>query len=236
MNLSFLYFRILFLSTIRNVPALFFTLIFPPLMLLLFANHWESSNPLGAVIIFFNYAVQTVALMLLGMGVTQEKNSEWAKYLRSLPAGLKPMIFGRLLHTLCLSCLNLITLGIVATFILKLPLGFSEFFKFSFIALLGGIPMALLGMTIGYIANPDSSRSIFTLLNLLFLFGSFSIPSNGIFGFLREFVPTYQWAQISFSQLNSKINPTISILWLCGFSIFFLFAFKRAYTLNLKRS
>lgn len=235
MKLSILYFKILFYSTIRNIPALFFTLIFPPLMLLLFANHWENSNPLGAVVIFFNYSVQTVALMLLGMGVTQEKNSDWAKYLRTLPVGLKPMVIGRLLHTFVLSCINLISLGLVAAFVLQLPLGMSQFLSFSCIALMGGIPMALLGMTIGYLANPDSSRSIFTLLNLLLLFGSFSLPANGVFGFLREFIPTYQWAQISFSQINSKINPTLSILWLCGFSILLLFAFNRAYKINLKR-
>ena len=65
-------------------------------MLLLFAHQWEGKNSLGAVIIFFNYSVQTVALMLLGMGVTQEKNSDWAKYLRTLPIGIKPVSYTHL--------------------------------------------------------------------------------------------------------------------------------------------
>ena len=52
-------------------------------------------------------------------------------------------------------------------FILKLPVSIGNLLYFGFIALVGSIPMALLGMTIGYAANPESSRSIFTLLNLL---------------------------------------------------------------------
>ena len=234
MKLSILYFKLLFASTKRNVPALFFTLIFPPLMLLLFANHWKNSNPLGAVVIFFNYSVQTVALMLLGMGVTQEKNSDWAKYLRSLPVGLKPMIFGRLLHTLTLSSINLVSLATIAIFILGLPLNFSNFGVLALVALLGGIPMALLGMTIGYIANPDSSRSIFTLLNLLLLFGSFSLPNEGVFKYLREFVPSYQWAKISLIYLEQNTISMSPVFWLCGLSCFLIFAFQRTYSINLK--
>ncbi|KAB8041061.1 hypothetical protein GCL60_03745 [Silvanigrella paludirubra] len=236
MKLGFFYFKLLFLSTIRNIPALFFTLIFPPLMLLLFAHQWEGKNALGAVIIFFNYSVQTVALMLLGMGVTQEKNSDWAKYLRTLPVGVKPMIMGRIFHTIVLSFINLVTLSIVALFILKLAIPIGNLFYFGFIALAGSIPMALLGMTIGYAANPESSRSIFTLLNLLLLFGSFALPSVGFFGILREFVPTYQWSQISFSHINSEISPTTPLIWLGGYSILFILLFKKVYSRSLKKT
>jgi ABC-2 type transport system permease protein len=233
-RLAFFYFKLFFLSTIRNIPALFFTLIFPPLMLLLFAHQWENKNSLGAVIIFFNYSVQTVALMLLGMGVTQEKNSDWAKYLRTLPVGIMPMLLGRLLHTLMLSLINLVTLSFVALFILKLPLAANNIFYFSFIALIGGIPMALLGMIIGYAANPESSRSIFTLLNLLLLFGSFALPGSGFFGMIRNFIPTYQWSLLSFAQIDQGINPSIPLLWLCGYTLLFILIFQKVYHKSLK--
>lgn len=236
MRLAFFYFKLFFLSTIRNIPALFFTLIFPPLMLLLFAHQWEGKNSLGAVIIFFNYSVQTVALMLLGMGVTQEKNSDWAKYLRTMPVGIKPMILGRMLHTLLLSAINLVTLTFVSLFILKLPLEFNHLIYFAFIALAGGIPMALLGMTIGYAANPESSRSIFTLLNLLLLFGSFALPGTGIFGIIRDFVPTYQWSQLSFAHLDHNINPAVPLAWLSGYSLLFIVIFKKVYQNSLNKT
>ncbi|APJ03514.1 hypothetical protein [Silvanigrella aquatica] len=235
MKLTFFYFKVFFLSTVRNIPALFFTLIFPPLMLLLFANQWEGKNLLGALIVFFNYSVQTVALMLLGMGVTQEKNSDWSKYLRTMPIGILPMIFGRLLHTLFLSIINLISLTFVALFLLNIQIETSQLLYFAFIALAGGIPMALLGMTIGYAANPESSRSIFTLLNLLLLFGSFALPGEGIFGTLRNLIPTYQWAQLSLAHINPTINSAIPLLWLCGYSILFIIIFKKVYKRSIHK-
>ncbi len=236
MKLAFFYFKIFFLGTVRNIPALFFTLIFPPLMLLLFAHQWEGKNQLGAVIVFFNYSVQTVALMLLGMGVTQEKNSEWAKYLRTLPVNILPMILGRILHTLMLSLANIISLSIVSIFILNMHLSPDNLLFFSMIALLGAIPMALLGMTIGYATTPESSRSIFTLLNLLLLFGAFALPDSGIFGIAREFIPTYQWAQLSFSHINPLINPLTPSLWLTGYSIIFLIAFQKIYSRSVNKN
>lgn len=231
MNLALQYFKIYFLTTTRNIPALFFTLIFPPLMLLLFANQWDKNNSHMALIIFFNYSVQTVALMLLGMGVTQEKTSYWAKYLRTLPVGVFPMLMGRLLHTIALSLVNIVNLTFVALVILGFELTANQVLYLTFIALLGGIPMALMGITIGYLANPESSRSIFTLLNLLLLFGSFSLPSTGAFFFLREFVPTYQWAQLSNKVFDKSANVLPALLILAGYSIlsmiFFIHTYKR---------
>ena len=174
MYLAKSYFKIYFLNTMRNTPALFFTLIFPPLMLLITSHEWGTSrlDKIGGFVVFLNYSVQTVALMLLGMGVSQEKNSEWSKYLRTLPVSASTMVAGRIMHTLFLSLINLVIVSLVGIFVLSIPVTFVELSYFCGIALLGGIPMALMGMTIGYAANPESSRSIFTLLNLLLLFPS----------------------------------------------------------------
>lgn len=235
MKLPFYYFKLFFLGTVRNIPALFFTLIFPPLMLILFSHHWDSKNSSEAVIVFFNYSVQTVALMLLGMGVTQEKNSDWAKYLRTMPIGIQPMLIGRLLHTLILSLINLITLSIVAVFILQLSITFNHLVYFALIALAGAIPMSIFGITIGFLASPESSRSIFTLLNILLLFGAFSLPSEGVFSIIRECIPTYQWSQLSYAYVDKNLNPLIPLLWLIGYSIFFIILFKIVYKKSIKK-
>ncbi|BBH52875.1 hypothetical protein [Fluviispira sanaruensis] len=235
MILGLNYFKIYFLSTVRNVPALFFTLIFPPLMLLLFANQWDEKNSLGALIVFFNYSVQTVSLMLLGMGVTQEKNSEWAKYLRSLPVGIKPMLVGRLLHTLSLSFINIISITLVALFILRINVTADQILFFATIAILGAIPMALLGMAIGYAANPESSRSIFTLLNLLLFFGSFSLPATGIFATVRSFIPTYQWTVLSYSYVDRTINIVEPLICLSLYSFLFLILFYKIHKKSQSR-
>lgn len=231
MQLALSYFKVYFLNTIRNTPALFFTLIFPPLMLLITAHQWGRGrqDQLEAFVVFLNYSVQTVSLMLLGMGVSQEKNSEWAKYLRTLPVPASTMVFGRILHTLFLSFINLITISIVGILVLSIPVTLPELGYFFLIALLGGIPMALMGMTIGYAANPESCRSIFTLLNLLLLFGSFSLPGSGVFSYIRQGIPTYQWMLLSSKVISPEISIMSPLICLSIYTIVFAFLFKKVY-------
>jgi hypothetical protein len=231
MRLSFSYFKIYFLSTIRNTPALFLTLIFPPLLLLMTGHQWGANreDQIHAFIIFCNYSVQTVALMVLGMGVSAEKNSYWSAYLRSLPVGIFPMIVGRTLHTLGLSLINLMTISIVGILILSIPVSAMELSYFILIALFGAIPMALMGMTIGYAANPESSRSIFTLLNLLLLFGSFSLPATGFFAALRQGIPSYQWTILSSKIVDPNLSVTGPLVCFGAYFLVFLFLFRRFY-------
>lgn len=231
MRLSILYFKIYCFNTLRNTPALFFTLIFPPLMLLITAHQWgtKEQDKIEAFIVFLNYSVQTVSFMLLGMGVSMEKNSEWAKYLRTLPVCASTMVAGRIMHTLFLSLLNLVTVSLVAVFILSVPVTLTQLLYFFMIALLGGVPMALMGMTIGYAANPESSRSIFTLLNLLLLFGAFTLPGTGIFSYIREVVPTFQWMLLSSKIHMPNINVFPPLICLGVYSIVFAFLFQKVY-------
>jgi ABC-2 type transport system permease protein len=226
-KLAFSYFTVYFLTTVRNIPAFFFTLVFPVIMLLLFVNKGVGENIFISVIVFFNYSVQTVTFMLLGMGVTQEKNSLWSKYLRTLPVSQTPMIMGRIFHTLTLSCLNLFHLTLVTLFLLKIPLSGDQVFYFVSIALLGGIPMALFGMSLGSLVGPDSARSLFTLLNLLLLFGAFALPQHKTsFGVsLSDFVPTYQWMRLSYSYIDKSINPIVPLLWLAAYGGFFVLCY-----------
>jgi ABC-2 type transport system permease protein len=231
MRLSLSYFKIYFLSTVRNTPALFFTLIFPPLMLLLTSHQWGDSSEAKqkAFVVFLNYSVQTVCLMLLGMGVSQEKNSEWSKYQRTLPAPMSTMVLGRMMHTLCLSLVNLVTISLIGILFLSIPVTLVQLSYFFLIALFGGIPMVLMGMTIGYAANAESSRSIFTLLNLLLLFGSFSFPATGLASYLRLLVPTYQWMNLSMRGISPEISILSPLLCLGGYTLVFAFLFQKAY-------
>jgi len=231
MQLAKSYFKFYFLGTIRNTPALFFSLIFPVVMLLLTAHQWGTSREakIEAFVVFLNYSVQTVSFMLLGMGVSIEKNSEWSKYKRTLPAPASTMVVGRLMHTLFLCCINLVTISLVGIFILSIPIQIPELFYFFAIALLGAIPMALMGMTIGYASSPESSRSIFTLLNLLLLFGAFSLPGSGIFSYVRQAIPTYQLTQLSLNIILPNVNVISPLVCLAVYTVLFAFLFQKVY-------
>lgn len=233
MALSFRYFHLYFLSTVRNTPALFFTLIFPPLMLLLTAHQWGSArqDQIHAFVVFCNYSVQTVAFMVLGMAVSAEKHSQWSAYLRTLPVGFLPVLAGRTWHTLFLALINLLTISLVGFLFLSVPLNVFEWLYILSIALVGAIPMACLGMAIGYAANPESSRSIFTLCNLLLLFGSFSLPSTGFFGIVRQAIPSYQWSALSLLVIapESVVGP---LLCFAFYTVVAALWFRRSYAIG----
>lgn len=198
MNLIYQYFKFYMIGTIRNIPAFFFTLIFPPLIFMLSIHVWgdDVTAQRTAYLTFANYSVQTVCFMLLGMGISQEKNSNWAQYTRTLPAPLNVMVIGRILHTITLSFINILILTCIAINILGITLSFVQILQVFAICAFGAIPFALMGITIGYLANQDAARSIFTILNLLFLFGSFGFSSTGIFYRLQEFILSYQWVTL----------------------------------------
>jgi ABC-2 type transport system permease protein len=231
MKLALSYFKLYFTSTMRHPPALFFTLIFPPLMLLLSAHQWNTTpeSQWHAFALFLNYSVQTICLMLLGMGVSSEKNSQWSHYVRTLPTSLWSMVSGRILHTLFLCLLNLVSIVLLCVFVFSVPVTLAQVLSFVSVALIGGIPMALMGMTIGYASHPDSSRSIFTLLNLLLLFGAFSLPNTGIFAYINQIIPTYQWNQISLRIVSPNISLTSPLICLACYVMVFAFLFQKTY-------
>lgn len=226
MALTLRYFKFYFLGTVRNIPAFFFTLIFPPLIFILSIHVWgeDSFAQRMAYLTFANYSVQTVCFMLLGMGVSMEKNSNWSHYVRTLPSPLRVMISGRILHTIALAFINLTILTLIALFLFHIPLSFLQIIKIFSICAFGAIPFALMGMTIGYLANQDSARSIFTILNLLFLFGSFGFSSTGIFYHIQEFILSYQWVTLQKSVFDSSLSTLMPIFSLLGYTMIFMIA------------
>lgn len=215
-----LYFKFYFLGTIRNIPALFFTLIFPPLIFVLSIHLWGNTGiaQRAAYLTFANYSVQTVCFMLLGMGVSQEKNSNWAHYTRTLPAPIWVMIIGRILHTIALSFMNLVILTIIATLLFSIPMSLSQIAGVFVICALGAIPFTLMGLTIGMLANQESARSIFTLLNLLFLFGSFEFATTGFIAHIQKFILTFQWVTLQKSIFDSNISIFMPIICMAIYS------------------
>lgn len=225
MSLIIQYFKLFLLETVRNTPALFFTLIFPPLIFVLSIQVWGSDPQAQrlAFLTFANYSVQTVCFMLLGMGVSQEKNSNWAQYVRTLPASMNVMVVGRILHTVALSFINILLLTFVAVFLFHIDLPIIQLTQVFLVCALGAIPFAMIGIAIGFLSNQDAARSIFTILNLLFLFGSFGMSATGIIYKTQQFILSYQWVMLQRSIFEKNISQIAPILTLLGYTILFVF-------------
>lgn len=229
--LSVQYFKYYVLSTVRNPPAFFFSMMFPAILMIISIHQWgaDQASQLSGFLVFLNYSVQTISFMLLGMGVSQEKNSPWAAYLRALPASPWDMVLGRVMHTLGLCLLNMFFICSIAIFLFNFRFVPSDLCYYIFVALLGAIPFSILGLTIGYAAHPDSARSIFTLVNILLLFGAFSFPDAGLFSVLRHGVITFQLLNLSLYRHDHTISAFGSIMCLGTYAILALYFFGRVY-------
>ena len=207
----------------RNYSAAFFTLFFPAILLQLFSHSSPSSTQASNMmiyIIYCNYAVQTVMLQALGITVSAARKNLFTDYIKTLPVSTLPSTVGRILSSLCFAFFSLSV--VILVFYLNHLSDFS--FKSHLIvcscALLGGIPMAMIAIFLGNVLNPAASRSVFVLLNLLLLFGSYVLSDHGVIGLLRESIPSYQWLLFSTDTLTGK-TPMYPLLWMLGYTVLF---------------
>jgi ABC-2 type transport system permease protein len=225
MSIVMSYFKADLLSFVRNYNALFSTALFPPLLFLLFGPKGGGSvvEQITMLAAFTNYAVQSVAFMSLAMEISSARHSVWSLYLRTLPVAPYKRFLGMLMAILVRAIIGLLLVLIVAYLAGRITLPLSTLFFIAVIALLGVIPMGLLGIACGNLLDPASARPFLVVTNLLLFFGSFSLPSQGIPGYLRNFIPSYQWLALVINHYIPQASVMIPWLWMAGFMLFFYF-------------
>lgn len=242
MKLILMYFKISLVAVMRNRQAAFFTIMFPALLLLMFGHQDHVSNTaanhIAVLAIYGNYAVQSVALMSFGISLSNDRNSAWTLYLRTLPVAPGMMFAGRILSLVVRALLSLIIVLLLGVFLLNLSVSLASFLLILLIAMVGAIPMALLAIAVANLVNPESARSVFVILNLGLLFGSFSVSATGLLGYVRDIIPSYQWAAMVLNQYLPNANAWAPWLWMAGFTVLFYFFALYAYqrSRNLRAS
>jgi ABC-2 type transport system permease protein len=227
MKLLFHYIKINLLQLFRNRSAAFFSIAFPVLLVLVFGHRTGNTEitRIGAMIVFCNYAVQTSTFLSLGLSVSAERSSDWMIYLKTLPAKPHSQFIGLIVSKLVAAFISLILVVLSLYFIAKIHPSIDLLFIIIIAAFLGGIPMALLGIALGYRVNPAAARGIMVFLNLSLLFGAFAFPQQGTWSFIRDFVPSYQWMMISLSHVEPTANSILPWVWLIGWTmVFYAFA------------
>lgn len=219
------YMKIYSMEIIRNRSAIFFILLFPTLLMLMVgqgnSNQHGGLTYLASFVVFCNYSVQTVAFQSLGMRIAEARHSDWTLFVKCLPTNVSIQFAGRILSMLLLALASMFVMMFAAKEMFNIVLTFSQWIWLVLIAILGGIPMGLLAIAIGYRVNPMAARSVFVIVNLGLLFAGFTLPNRGDWGIVREFVPTYQWLQLSLSHILPHVSSFVPWLAMLGFSILF---------------
>lgn len=160
----------------RRKDAVFFTFLFPLMILTLFGmifsgkvqgTNIEYSQVLVAGIIASGVA--SVTFMNLGVGIANERDEGRLKRLAGTP--MPPLSYfigkvGLVLVTVVLELLMILTLG-VALFHLHLPTSPARWLTFAWVLLLGVIACTLLGIAVSSV--PKSAKSAAAVVNFPFV-------------------------------------------------------------------
>ena len=222
MKLLSAYVELNLLSTLRNRSAFFFNLIFPLILYLAFGHSYGHTRiaQIGGLVVFANYAVQTVFLISLGMSISTKRSSDWTLYLRTLPARSSIMISSMVIEKLFTALISLFLVIIASILLHGLNLSLLGYFYLIFSALIGGIPFAFLAIAIGYRFNPDAVRPLLVFLNLGLLFAAFVFPAHGWLSIGRIISPTYHWMNTVMNHF-SNANMLTPWLWMIGYGVIF---------------
>lgn len=167
MRLALLHARAGTLELLRLPAFAVPTIGFPSLFFLFFAvPGFANEQPELAMALFAGFAVLGVAFFQFGVGIAVERATPWERYLRTLPLAPTTRFAGRLLSALAFGAVAAALVVAVALLTVSPELSAVDWLELALALLAGSIPFALLGIALGYLANP---RAALPIANVVYL-------------------------------------------------------------------
>lgn len=174
LGLSVLHARAQLVETSRVPIAVVGTGAFPALSLLFFVVPQPFAQvQVGATAATAQtslFAVMSVCLFTYGVGVAEDRALPWDSYLRTLPVGPAPRLAGRLLNGLCFALLELLPMLLISA-TLTAALHPLDRLALALGAMLAGLPLLGIGLTIGYALSTKAALAVAQVLLLPLAFG-----------------------------------------------------------------
>lgn len=142
------------------------TLVFPAILMLVLGGRLEREEPERLLAGFAATALLTVSFFQFGVGIATSRTTPWETYLRTLPVTPGARLAGRVLSALVFATATVAVVALVGTVVFEARLPAWRFAALAAALLLGCVPFALLGITLGYWLPP---RAALPLANLAFL-------------------------------------------------------------------
>ncbi len=232
------------LELFRQPMYLVSTVLFPSMFFWFFGI--PNAKEPGAIAIltasFSAFAVLSVVLFQFAVGISQERDSSWYYYVRSLPYPKGLQLISRLLAGLLFSALGIG--GVIATALIFSDLKMADIAWLGFLLkiYLGAIPFAVMGICLGLGVN---SRTVLPMANLIYLPLSFAgglwMPPNILPKVVQDisvYLPTRMYGEILWADVLKTSVEVKNIYGLVGYgAVFFVLAlvlFQRVQEKNFK--
>lgn len=196
------YLRYELLRTFRNRRFLFFSLGFPLLMYLLIAGANKSRSIEGIPFPLYYMTGMLawgsiIAIVSAGTRISAERQVGWARQLRITPLRTSTYLRTKIICGYVMALLTIAALYIAGSS-LSVHLGAGQWTKMTLILVVGLVPFAVLGITLGHVLKPDSlGPAVGGITTLFALFGGAWGPlfTGRVFVDIVKCVPSYWLVQ-----------------------------------------
>ncbi|MGO9489836.1 MAG: ABC transporter permease [Solirubrobacteraceae bacterium] len=235
---SLVYTRYELLRTLRNRRFLLLSLIFPLILYFVVAAPRRHEHVEGTAITWALYymvglaAFGTMSAMLSsGARIAAERAVGWNRQLRISP--LRPLAYFRA-KVLTGYMMALISLAALYTagVALGVELSATEWLELTGLILVGLVPFAALGITLGHLLTPDSiGPALGGGIALLALLGGtwFPLGHSGFLYQFAQFLPSYWLVQASHVALGGAAWPAKGWIVMAAWTLILTRAAQRAY-------
>lgn len=205
-------------------------------------GHSAKAYMLGS---FAMYSVIQTMLFNLGFSIATERFTGWYRYQRTTPLRLWTMFGAKLLSNLLVAPFALALLLLIGAWTGGVHLPASAWASLVVRVLFGALPLAALGVFIGYMASGPSTAS--PVLNLIFFSMAFAsgllIPLDNMPKIVQQiapFLPAYHGEMLARVAVGvpSASAQWVHVVWLLGFTAVFLalavWAYRRDQGVNYR--
>lgn len=204
---SLVYTRYELLRTLRNRRFFFLALAFPLILYFVVAGpnrhvqnlgHTGVSAPLYFMVGYAAFGTMS-AMLSSGARIAAERAVGWNRQLRITPLSVRSYFRAKILTAYMMALLSLLALYLAGAS-LGVSLSAGEWLQMTGLIVVGLIPFAALGITLGHMLTPDSiGPALGGGIALLALLGGvwFPLPTSGFLHDLGQLLPSYWLVQAS---------------------------------------
>lgn len=171
------------------------------------------------------FGVIGATLFALGTGVAAERGQGWMLLRRVLPAPMSIHLGARVVASLGMALLVVLTMFACAAWIGNVALPTATWARLCAVLVFGGVPFTALGLALGWTAGPNSAAAIANLLLLPMSFASgLWLPLQILPAFVQHlapWLPPYHLGQLALSVVGvePRTPPLESVLALAAWAV-----------------
>ncbi|OIV37344.1 ABC transporter [Mangrovactinospora gilvigrisea] len=228
----------------RNKKVVFFTLLYPAILYMIFA---QSSGRIGGLSVKLYVMVSMAAfgavgatLMSTAQGISQERAKGWVRQLRLTALNQNGYVISKIIAAAATSGPAIAVVMLVGGLVNGVRMPAWQWPVLLIALWLGSLVFAALGVALGYLGSPSTIQPILMICYLgLSLLGGLWMPTTGFPTVLRkisEAMPTYRFGAIGRTIEAGQFPHGADLAVLAGYLVVFVVLAGRLYRRDRSRA